>query len=103
VFTARYALSPYIKQIRFVFKGLIYTVLYWRLTFKEKEPSNTNNVKDRILTGLPLSSKDNQNTHFMSSNVSRQSCRLWDSVEKYGTARQATDDNMVHALCMQDT
>jgi hypothetical protein len=24
VFTARYALSPYIKQIRFVFKGLIY-------------------------------------------------------------------------------
>jgi hypothetical protein len=24
VFTARYALSPYIKQIRFVFKGLIW-------------------------------------------------------------------------------
>jgi hypothetical protein len=24
VFTARYALSPYIKQIRFVFKGLIH-------------------------------------------------------------------------------
>jgi hypothetical protein len=24
VFTARYALSPYIKQIRFVFKGLIF-------------------------------------------------------------------------------
>jgi hypothetical protein len=23
VFTARYALSPYIKQIRFVFKGLV--------------------------------------------------------------------------------
>jgi hypothetical protein len=23
VFTARYALSPYIKQIRFVFKGLM--------------------------------------------------------------------------------
>jgi hypothetical protein len=27
VFTARYALSPYIKQIRFVFKGLICKVL----------------------------------------------------------------------------
>jgi hypothetical protein len=27
VFTARYALSPYIKQIRFVFKGLIITHL----------------------------------------------------------------------------
>jgi hypothetical protein len=28
VFTARYALSPYIKQIRFVFKGLIYQPTY---------------------------------------------------------------------------
>jgi hypothetical protein len=27
VFTARYALSPYIKQIRFVFKGLIFQEL----------------------------------------------------------------------------
>jgi hypothetical protein len=27
VFTARYALSPYIKHIRFVFKGLIYNYL----------------------------------------------------------------------------
>jgi hypothetical protein len=26
VFTARYALSPYIKQIRFIFKGLITTI-----------------------------------------------------------------------------
>jgi hypothetical protein len=31
VFTARYALSPYIKQIRFVFTGLIFCSLY-RLT-----------------------------------------------------------------------
>jgi hypothetical protein len=32
VFTARYALSPYIKQIRFVFKGLIHvTVLFFPL------------------------------------------------------------------------
>jgi hypothetical protein len=28
VFTARYALRPYIKQIRFVFKGLIEPVIY---------------------------------------------------------------------------
>jgi hypothetical protein len=29
VFTARYALSPYIKQIRFVFKGLkVYWLVY---------------------------------------------------------------------------
>jgi hypothetical protein len=32
VFTARYALSPYIKQIRFVFKGLI-GILFLLITF----------------------------------------------------------------------
>jgi hypothetical protein len=26
---------------------------------------------------------------------SRKSCRLWDNVEKYGTAIQATDDNII--------
>jgi hypothetical protein len=34
VFTARYALSPYIKQIRFVFKGLISATVEDRVTFK---------------------------------------------------------------------
>jgi hypothetical protein len=28
----------------------------------------------------------------------RKSCHLWDNVEKYGTAGQATDDNAVQAL-----
>jgi hypothetical protein len=28
----------------------------------------------------------------------KKSCRLWDN----GTAGQATDDNMAHALCMMD-
>jgi hypothetical protein len=28
VFTARYELSPYIKRTRFVFKGLILTILF---------------------------------------------------------------------------
>jgi len=32
----------------------------------------------------------------------RKSCRLWDNVEKYCTAGQATDDNMAHAHCMLD-
>ena len=30
------------------------------------------------------------------------SCRLWDNVEKYNTARQATDDNTAHAHYMLD-
>ena len=32
----------------------------------------------------------------------RKSCRLWDNVEIYGTARQATDDNKSKAFCMLD-
>jgi hypothetical protein len=28
----------------------------------------------------------------------RKSCRLWDYVEKYGTARQATDDNIIRRM-----
>jgi hypothetical protein len=30
------------------------------------------------------------------------SCHLWDNVENYCRARQATDDNMMHAHCMLD-
>jgi len=37
---------------------------------------------------------ENQNTHFMFGNFFRESCRLWDSVEKCCTARQAPDDNV---------
>jgi hypothetical protein len=32
-----------------------------------------------------------------------KSCRLRDNVEKYGGARQATDDNRAHAHCMVST
>ena len=32
----------------------------------------------------------------------RKSCRLWNNVEEYCRARQATDDNMAHAHCMED-
>jgi hypothetical protein len=35
-------------------------------------------------------------THFLCSiTFSRKSCRLWDNVEKYGRARQATDNNII--------
>jgi hypothetical protein len=33
-----------------------------------------------------------------SITFSRKSCRLWDNVEKYGTARQATDDNIIRRM-----
>jgi len=41
---------------------------------------------------------ENQTKHFISSF--RKSYRLWDNVEKYCRAGQATDDNMAHAHCM---
>jgi hypothetical protein len=28
----------------------------------------------------------------------RKSCRLWDNVEKYGVATQATDDNIIRRM-----
>jgi len=43
-----------------------------------------------------------QNTHFRFKIVFRKSCPLWDNMEKYCRARQATDDNMAHAHCMLD-
>jgi len=30
----------------------------------------------------------------------RESCRLWDNVEKYCRTGQATDDSMAHGHCM---
>ena len=38
--------------------------------------------------------------------ISQKSCRLWDNVEQYGTARQVWDGNIMRrrkdAICMQD-
>jgi hypothetical protein len=38
-------------------------------------------------------------THILCSiTCPRKSCRLWDNVEKYGTARQTTDDNIIRRM-----
>jgi hypothetical protein len=38
-------------------------------------------------------------THILCSiTFFRKSCRLWDNVEKYGRARQATDDNIIRRM-----
>jgi len=41
------------------------------------------------------SCRENRNTYFMFSTFVRKSCRLRDKVQRYGTARQATDDNII--------
>ena len=42
-------------------------------------------------------------TFFVRYFFFRKSCRLWEKVEKYCTAGQATDENKVHAHSMLDT
>ena len=42
-------------------------------------------------------------THILCSVIIfRKSCRLWDSVEKFCTAGQTTDNNKAHAHCVLD-
>jgi len=46
------------------------------------------------------SCRENQNTQLF---LFWKSCRLWDNLEKYGRAGQATDDSRPHAYCMLNT
>jgi hypothetical protein len=57
----------------------------------------------RIYNILLSSSKNeecrvNQNRHLNSNDIFRKSRRLWVNVEKYGTARQATDGNIIRRM-----
>jgi hypothetical protein len=58
--------------------------------------SRSNLLRMRDVTDK--SCRENQNTFLCSITFSRKSCRLWDNVEKYGTARQATDDNIIRRM-----
>jgi hypothetical protein len=47
--------------------------------------------------------RENKNTHFVFIKLFPESrAVVWENVEKYGKAGQATDDNMARALCMPD-
>ena len=48
------------------------------------------------------SCRENQNTHFVFNNFFPKILRLWDNLEEYCRAGQATYDNMTHANCMLD-
>jgi len=47
------------------------------------------NVSHKICTETP------KHTFYSQLNFFRKSYRLWENVEEYGTARQATDDNII--------
>jgi len=63
-------------------------------------------IYDHISFSFPMKKKyfksprEHPNTHFTFINFFRKSCRLWDNVEKYSRAGQATRKNMAHPhLC----
>jgi hypothetical protein len=49
----------------------------------------------RMLNISDRSCRENENTHFMFSTFFRKLCLLWNNVEKYGRAWQATDGNII--------
>jgi hypothetical protein len=49
------------------------------------------NISDKVVVKIKLHI-------FKFKNVSRKSCRLWDNVEKYGTAGRIADDNIVRHM-----
>ena len=44
------------------------------------------------------SHRQNQNTHFIFNKFFRKPCCLWNNVDQYGRAGQATDDNMIRSM-----
>lgn len=58
----------------------------------------------RVRNVSDISCRENQNVHFMCSNSPQpEMCHLWDNVELYCSARQATDGTVAHMHCMLDT
>jgi hypothetical protein len=45
------------------------------------------------------SCRENQNTHFIFNKYFPKIVPFLDNVEKYGRARQATDDNIIRGMC----
>jgi hypothetical protein len=53
----------------------------------------------RMGKDLGKSCRENQNTHFVLNKFSsRKLCRLWDNVQKYNTAGQVNDDNIIRRM-----
>jgi hypothetical protein len=61
-------------------------------------------VLHRMRSVLDINCRENRNTHCMFNTfLFCKSCPLWDNVEKYCWAGQATDDNLVYVHCLLDT
>jgi hypothetical protein len=72
----------------------------WRPMYIFDHISLSSSYNEKIFTKR---CRENQNTHFIFSKHFSNLRRLWDKVEKYCRAGQATDENMVQAHCMLGT
>jgi hypothetical protein len=95
--------SIFRKSVEKILDSLKFDKNEWYFTWR---PINNFIITPSVLLGMRNVSdkicRENQIIHFM-FNTFFLSCRLWDIVEKYGTAGQATDENMAHAHCMLNT
>jgi hypothetical protein len=67
----------------------------WRPTDTHDSMSLNSSYNEKIFR---QTCRENQNKYFVFNFFFRKSCRLWDNVEKYGTARQVTDDNIIRRI-----
>jgi hypothetical protein len=54
----------------------------------------------KIRNSSDKSRRGNQNTHFAFNKFFRNPCCLWENVEKYDRASQATDENVIRRMRM---
>jgi len=72
----------------------------WIITYISDHISLSSYYNDKFFRQTCI---ENQNEHFILNNSVPKIVSIWDKVEKYCTAEQATCDNMAHAHCMLDT
>jgi hypothetical protein len=77
VFTARYALSPYIKQIRFVFKGLMVGAEeeLWGCVFADLQQTKSGEVDCQLLVQMHASQDSGFNT--VTAPQAAHKIRVW--------------------------
>ena len=77
-----------VQKIQVALKCTLYEDVFTFITISRWILLRKRNISDKIC-------RENENTYFMHKSYFRKSCGLWDNVEKYGGARETTDDNII--------
>jgi hypothetical protein len=71
---------------------ILYEHVFTSMTISSWILFTTRNISDKR-------NRENQNTNCMFNNFFfRESCRWWNNVEKYGVARETTDDDIIRRM-----